>query len=228
MNPKRPKGALASEHGYAKAVLLCTIAFAAIIIILGVFIVGAAKQAVDRARELAADAIGLGGEAGDPNFTGDLGDIAFDPSLATKDKGLRFSPDLGTPFPFIDASCYPTAAEIRHKYGIRFNYMYRTYAWQMNQWLKRPRNPNGVAQPGTSRHEAGFAIDTDFRSISEAERAYKRKVFATYGYAWLGRYENGQLAGDPVHFERDPATIWGSRAAAIRAAHATYRQLTGR
>ena len=217
-----------SERGIVKALLVVTLGLAALVLTVGVLAMAAAKQAVDRARELAAETLGLGGDpTGDPNFTGDLGRVEWITSMETKDKGLRHSPDLGTPFPFIDASCYPTATEIRHKYGIRFNYMYRTYAWQAAQYARRPRNPNGVAKPGTSRHEAGFAVDTDFRSISESERAYKRRVFATFGYAWLGRYENGRLAGDPVHFERDPATIWGSRAAAIRAAHATYRQLTG-
>jgi hypothetical protein len=116
---------------------------------------------------------------------------------------------------------------------IGFARAYRTYKEQYDLWVNRASNPNPVAPPGTSRHEAGFAVDLNGVAVKGKDGRYVRDnggnyiptargsvlidIFARHGFAW------GASFNDPPHFEADPTKYgYKSRKEAIDAAHSFY------
>lgn len=78
----------------------------------------------------------------------------------------------------------------------------------------------GPAQVGNSLHEAGFAIDINWRSYNSAQRALILDAARGAGLSWGGTFPKY----DPVHFYYDP----GNRSAIIPTAQDRYRSLIGR
>jgi RHS repeat-associated protein len=96
---------------------------------------------------------------------------------------------------------------------------FRTFDQQFSLWgsrqVKLDRSDLPVAQPGSSNHELGYAIDiNNYRHMSPLEKA------AVDLFAWLHGFSNS-VTGDPVHFEHKSApTAYGARRAAIQEAEA--------
>lgn len=63
---------------------------------------------------------------------------------------------------------------------IGFARAYRTYAEQYDLWIHRASNPNPVAQPGTSRHEAGFAVDLNGVAVKGNDGRYVKDQGGNY------------------------------------------------
>lgn len=148
-------------------------------------------------------------------------------------KGLVQYPRAGAPYPYIDLAIKWNLDQVLDEYPMRINYTFRPTWRQRELWFAHLRhpNPNGVALPGTSIHESGCAVDTDFRSIGYDAQRRKVAVFARYGFQWKGRFDpggRGGLAGDPVHFEIRPERVgWRSAIEAIRYNQGVYRLLSG-
>ncbi len=145
-------------------------------------------------------------------------------------KGLIYYPRIGGSFPYLDRAIKWNLDEVLTEYPMRINYAFRPTWKQRQLWLSHlvRRNPNGVAPPGTSIHESGCAVDTDFRSISFDAQRRKVAVFAKYGFTWKGRFTASGLKGDPVHFEIRPEKVgWRSAVEAIRYNQAVYTVLAG-
>ncbi len=83
--------------------------------------------------------------------------------------------------------------EDRLGYSLAVTSGFRSFAEQTWLWEHRDSNPHPVARPGTSRHEAGLAIDI---SGSQAEQ-----IAALNGISGLCR---PLPVLDPVHFELCP------------------------
>ncbi len=78
----------------------------------------------------------------------------------------------------------------------------------------------GPAQVGSSLHEAGFAIDINWKSYKNSQQSLILDAARDAGLSWGGRFKKY----DPVHFYFDP----GNRSAIIPTAQERYRSLTGR
>lgn len=146
--------------------------------------------------------------------------------------GLIYYPRIAgeTPFPYIDRGIEWNLDQVLAEYPMKINYAFRP-TWQQARiyaaHLRSP-NPNGVAPPGSSIHEAGSAIDTNFRRIGLQAQLRKIAVFHRYGFEWRGRFTLRGLGGDPVHFQIEPERIgWPSRFDAIRHNQRQYRALSG-
>lgn len=146
-------------------------------------------------------------------------------------KGLIYYPRVGGRFPYLDRAIKWNLDQVLDEYPMGINYAFRP-TWKQSELyaahLRHP-NPNGVAKPGTSIHESGCAVDTDFRNIGFDAQRRKVAVFSKYGFQWKGRFKGGgALGGDPVHFEIRPERVgWRSAAEAIRYNQAVYGQLSG-
>lgn len=101
---------------------------------------------------------------------------------------------------------------------VRITYAFRTTAEQSYQRSLKLKglNSNPVAQPGTSRHESGFALDFGgLQRLSVAQRSAFDALVASAGLR--------PLKGDPPHFEADPTRFgYASRLEAIRVNQADY------
>ena len=148
-------------------------------------------------------------------------------------RGLIFYPRIGGRFPYLDLAIRWNLDQVLDEYPMPINYAFRPTWRQRELWLAHLShpNPNGVASPGTSIHESGCAVDTDFRRIGYDAQRRKVAVFAKYGFEWKGRFDRSApdgLAGDPVHFEIRPERVgWRSGGEAIRYNQAVYRRLSG-
>ena len=78
----------------------------------------------------------------------------------------------------------------------------------------------GPAQVGSSLHEAGFAIDINWRGYNSNQQALILDVAREVGLSWGGSFKKY----DPVHFYYDP----GNRSVIIPAAQDRYRLLIGK
>lgn len=70
---------------------------------------------------------------------------------------------------------------------------FRTFADQTALYLNRASNPNPVAQPGTSAHEKGVAVDISIKGMSADELRTLKDIMEKYGF-------NQPVANDPVHW----------------------------
>lgn len=115
---------------------------------------------------------------------------------------------------------------------LQFNSMYRTYEEQdalFKAWLARGKTGNPVADPGTSRHESGFAFDINGVTVgrtTDANGNYVKSalgelivpIFERFGFVW-----KGDALKDPPHFEADPLQHgFASRGAAIEEANRSW------
>lgn len=82
-------------------------------------------------------------------------------------------------------------------------------------------NNSNSTTPGNSLHEAGYAVDINWRRIPENSRGLVVDAAAHAGLSWGGDFNKP----DPVHFYMNPE---GSRPDAIRDAQSTYKNLTCR
>ncbi len=82
-------------------------------------------------------------------------------------------------------------------------------------------NPTATtpATPGSSLHEAGFAVDISWTSLNSGQRNTAVTNASSAGLNWGGNFRTP----DPVHFYYDP----GNRAVRISQAQQEYRNLTG-
>jgi hypothetical protein len=108
---------------------------------------------------------------------------------------------------------------------LTFNEAFRTSAYQ----AALANNPNAItpANAGTSLHEAGFAVDVNYSSLSNIpggltgnqQRQIIRDTASQAGISWGGNFTNP----DPPHFYVDP----GNRTQRIIDAQRQYCQLSG-
>ena len=101
--------------------------------------------------------------------------------------------------------------------NIRFSSAFRSTETQR---ALTPANSTTPATPGTSLHEAGYAVDIHWRQIPASERQAVVDAAAEAGLSWGGDFKRK----DPVHFYRSPP---GRRSRAIRDAQKRYRCLRG-
>lgn len=146
-------------------------------------------------------------------------------------KGLIYYPKARAPFPYIDRAIEWNLDQVLAEYPMKINYVFRPTWQQRILYAGRASNPNGVAPPGTSIHESGCAVDTDFRHIGLNAQLAKIRVFTKYGFDWKGRFDprgRDGLGGDPVHFEIRPERVgWRSHIEAIAYNQRVYCQLSG-
>ena len=79
-------------------------------------------------------------------------------------------------------------------------------------------NEYGGVAPGSSLHEAGYAIDINWNHLTDPQRALTLELARKHGLSWGGNFRKP----DPVHFYVDPFGSLADRAAAIRAAPQEY------
>ncbi len=87
---------------------------------------------------------------------------------------------------------------------------YRSTAEQTILWNNRASNPNPVARPGFSPHEAGLAVDLHFDG--SVSRSAVGHAAIDFGLRWGGGFQHP----DPPHFEW-PGFIHGQPAAGQKA-----------
>ena len=81
------------------------------------------------------------------------------------------------------------------------------------------KNPNPKAKPGQSLHEAGFAVDVNYKSLSLNQQKAIRNAAKASGLSWGGSFKTK----DVPHFYFDPGT---NRSALVKAAQEKYNELT--
>jgi RHS repeat-associated protein len=82
--------------------------------------------------------------------------------------------------------------------SVRFTEAFRTTAYQ--QELRNKRNATTAALAGSSLHEAGFAVDISWRSLTAEQQSSVLNTAALADIAWGGNFRKP----DPVHFFHDP------------------------
>ncbi len=91
-----------------------------------------------------------------------------------------------------------------HKEGInlKITSAYRTVAHQKNLYKarQRGRHPYSVAKPGTSKHNAGLAVDVNWNQLTRKQKKSVKALFKKQGFKWAG-------INDPVHFAVDPKSV---------------------
>jgi RHS repeat-associated protein len=123
-------------------------------------------------------------------------------------------PGLGKTY--LDSSFYPLVqnwinANSAAGISVRFTSAFRTTAHQGNMGA----GAITPAAPGHSLHEAGFAVDISWSSLSSANQATVLQNAGTSGLSWGGNFTRP----DPVHFYNDP----GNRTQYIQAAQKDYQ-----
>ncbi|HLB36951.1 MAG TPA: RHS repeat-associated core domain-containing protein [Gemmatimonadales bacterium] len=94
-------------------------------------------------------------------------------------------------------------------WGGGINESFRTTQQQTRLSQKPPPGTPIVATPGTSSHEAGFALDLDFKSVSCGEQKALLRAAATHGFTNTG------IRGEPWHFFAGTYGPYPSKTAAI-------------
>jgi RHS repeat-associated protein len=96
-----------------------------------------------------------------------------------------------------------------NKLPVTINNSFRTTAEQTWLFNHKDSNPNPVADPGTSRHESGFAIDfKHVDDLTESQRETLNKIAKENKFS--------PLENDMPHFESDPMDFgYKNRLAAI-------------
>lgn len=97
--------------------------------------------------------------------------------------------------------------------NIQFQSAFRTTAAQQ---ALNDKNSITPAQAGSSLHEAGFAVDISWSSLSPGQRSVVLRNAAALGIQWGGNFRAPRP--DPVHFFRDP----GNRRESIRNAQQRF------
>jgi hypothetical protein len=100
---------------------------------------------------------------------------------------------------------------------IKFSSAFRT---TNNQSKLNESNSTTPAAPGSSLHEAGYAVDINWREIPADQRQNVVDAAVNAGLSWGGNFRRP----DPVHFFSNPT---GSRENAIQDAQRKYRCLLG-
>ncbi len=77
------------------------------------------------------------------------------------------------------------------------NSKHQAYLWQLKQEGKMPYL---VARPRRSPHEAGLALDAEWKNLTEEEQEVLIEIMAEYGFNWYGEK-------DPVHYQVNPTDI---------------------
>jgi hypothetical protein len=91
---------------------------------------------------------------------------------------------------------------------------FRTTAGQ----AKVEGNKYGGAAPGQSLHEAGYAIDINWKKLTPAQQRLAVEIAPKYGFQWGGnlKMKSSQKEPDRLHFYMDPFSSMAERREAIR------------
>lgn len=79
-------------------------------------------------------------------------------------------------------------------------------------------NVYGGAAYGASLHEAGFAIDINWRALTAGQRTFAQERAGSWGLKWGGPFK----PADPVHFYTGPFKNKAQRVNAIRQAQQEF------
>ena len=104
-----------------------------------------------------------------------------------------------------------------HGVSLHFNSAFRTPEHQE----RLHHDPNAITPATHSLHSAGFAVDVNYSTVSEAQREIIRTAAHDAGLSWGGNFHRR----DPPHFYADPPI---DRNTAIANATRQYNELTGR
>jgi len=103
-----------------------------------------------------------------------------------------------------------------HGVDLHFNSAFRTPEGQE----RLHHDPNAITPADHSLHSAGFAVDVNYSTVTEAQREVIRTAAHDAGLSWGGDFQRH----DPPHFYADPPI---DRNAAIANATRQYNELTG-
>lgn len=169
----------------------------------------------DTGRFISEDPVAFDGDG--PNF---YTFVENDPTNAIDPWGLRLCrttlPGLGRAY--VDSELYPSLQQWieynrNHGFNVTFTEAFRTSEYQAG--LQSNSNAITPAKPGTSLHEAGFAVDISWRRLPRAQQAEVVRNAALAGLSWGGNFRKP----DQVHFYVDP----GHRASRIADAQRQYK-----
>jgi hypothetical protein len=104
-----------------------------------------------------------------------------------------------------------------HGVDLHFNSAFRTPEGQE----RLHHDPNAITPAEHSLHSAGFAVDVNYSTVTEAQREIIRTAAHDAGLSWGGNFQRH----DPPHFYADPPV---DRNMAIANATRQYNELTGR
>jgi hypothetical protein len=104
-----------------------------------------------------------------------------------------------------------------HGVSLHFNSAFRTPEHQE----RLHHDPNAITPATHSLHSAGFAVDVNYSTVSEAQREVIRTAAHDAGLSWGGDFHRR----DPPHFYAAPPI---DRSTAIANANRQYNELTGR
>ena len=182
---------------------------------IGAYYYRARHYDTDTGRFISEDPVGFDGDG--PNF---YAYVENDPTNAIDPWGLwlcrTILPGLGSTY--IDSQLYPALQQWieyneNHGFNVTFTEAFRTSEYQAG--LQSNSSAITPAQPGTSLHEAGFAVDISWRRLSRAQQSEVVVNAALAGLSWGGNFRKP----DRVHFYLDP----GHRASRIRDAQRQYK-----
>jgi hypothetical protein len=147
------------------------------------------------------------------------------PNLVRLD-GLPIKPGSGAiPYvhlPYVHPAMVDKVTEFidelrRNRVPVMLTEAFRTTAMQASPSIQGSQY--GAAAPGRSLHEAGYAIDLNWRDLTDAHRALAIEIAPKYGLKWGGDLPRS----DKVHFYLDPFGSRDAREAAIRAAQQEFK-----